>query len=148
MEIQEEYRETIKRVYQLLNTCPDPEKIEGDDGWSVKQLLGHLLDSASNNHQRFLRYQPYAQLSFPAYDQEQFVERSHYAEIDFQTLLTFWYQYNQLIFHVVSHIPAEHAASSTIKVGDSPVMTIDELFTDYFAHMEMHEAQIKRIIAG
>ena len=145
MKIQEEYRETIKRVYQLLNTCPAPEKTEGDDDWSVKQLLGHLLDSASNNHQRFLRYHPHALLEFPGYDQEQFVERSHYATIDFQTLLTFWYQYNQLILHVVSHISAEHA-TSTIKVGDNPVITLDELFTDYFAHMEMHEGQIRRIM--
>ncbi len=147
MKIKPEYQATIERMYQLFNTCPDPDQTEGEGGWSIKQLLGHLVDSASNNHQRFLRYQPSAQLDFPGYDQEQFVSRSHYEAMAYQSLLSFWYQYNLLIFHIVSHIPEEDA-HSMIKIGDRTAVTLDALILDYFAHMEIHEQQIRRIIAG
>lgn len=39
-------------------------------GWSRKQLVGHLIDSASNNHQRFVRAALEGSLEFPGYDQE------------------------------------------------------------------------------
>ena len=42
-------------------------------GWSRKQVLGHLIDSASNNHQRFVRAALRGSLDFPGYDQDGFV---------------------------------------------------------------------------
>jgi hypothetical protein len=38
--------------------------------WTRKQLLGHLIDSASNNYQRFVRLQQGNLVGFPGYDQE------------------------------------------------------------------------------
>ena len=66
--------------------------------------------------------------------------------MNFQSLLSFWYQYNLLLFHIVSFIPEEDA-HSMIKVGDRAAVTLDALFVDYFVHMEIHEQQIKRIIS-
>ncbi len=60
-----EYYAQIERMYQSFLTCPDPQAHEREDGWSVKEILGHLLDSVSNNHQRLLRYRPGATLQFP-----------------------------------------------------------------------------------
>jgi hypothetical protein len=34
--------------------------------WSAKQVMGHLIDSAFNNHQRFVRAQLSSSLSFRA----------------------------------------------------------------------------------
>ena len=39
-------------------------------GWSRKQILGHLIDSASNNHQRFVRAMLQDEVRLPTYDQE------------------------------------------------------------------------------
>jgi len=139
------YKKTLERVYQLFATCSDPNKKEGDDGWIIKEILGHLLDSLSNNHQRLSRYMVNDNLDFPAYDQEVFVQRAHYDTFDYQTLLSIWYQYNHLLLHMMANIPTEHL-KSTLTIGDRPTITLKELFEDYFAHMELHERQVRNII--
>ena len=48
-------------------TPPAPGK------WSPKQVIGHLIDSASNNHRRFVRANFVDDLIFPGYDQETWV---------------------------------------------------------------------------
>jgi hypothetical protein len=78
---------TLERIYQMFRTCPDPNKPEKENGWSVKEVLGHLVDSLSNNHQRLMRYQPQGNLSLPGYDQELFVRRANYAAFEYSTLL-------------------------------------------------------------
>jgi hypothetical protein len=50
-----DYQKTIERVYQMFRTCPDPSAREKGEGWSVKEILGHLADSVSNNHRRQAR---------------------------------------------------------------------------------------------
>ena len=140
------YTKTIERVYQLFSTCPDPNKREDENGWSVKEVLGHLLDSLSNNHQRLSRYEAQGHLAFPAYDQEAFVERANYGAFSFGDLLSLWHLYNRLFLHVIASIPPEDL-DSTITVGDRPMVTIEQLIECYFAHIEVHERQVQRIIA-
>lgn len=140
------YRNLIERIYQLFATCPDPHKREKPDGWSTKQILGHLLDSVSNNHQRLLRYIPQGNLTFPGYDQTAFVRRAHYETFEFQRLVTLWYQYNQLLLHIIAQIPQEDWQSSTVTIGDRPSLSLEQLVNDYFVHLEKHERQVIRII--
>ena len=142
-----DYQKTIERVYQLFRACPDPAAREKGEGWSVKEILGHLVDSASNNHQRIGRYIPKGNLTYPAYDQEQCVKRAGYGAFDFNRLLALWYAYNQLLLHMFAGIPAAHL-DSTITMGDKPPVAIRQLIPDYFAHMENHERQARRIISG
>ena len=144
--MQVDYTKTLERVYQLFSTCPDPNCKEHEGGWSVKQVLGHLLDSLSNNHQRLSRYVAQGDLAFPAYDQEAFVARAHYAGFCFRTLLSLWYDYNRLLLHMVANIPPEDLGS-TITVGDRPSLTIEELVDAYFAHIEVHERHVQRIVS-
>ncbi|MGE5257815.1 MAG: DinB family protein [Hyphomicrobiales bacterium] len=141
-----QYKKTIERVYQLFRSCPDPNAREKDQGWSVKEILGHLVDSVSNNHQRLGRYIPGGNLTFPAYDQEQSVRRADYQSFDLDPLLALWYHYNQLLLHMIAAIPAGDL-DSTIAVGDRPPVAIRQLIVDYFSHMENHEQQAKRIMA-
>jgi hypothetical protein len=136
----------IQQVYHLLVECSDPDKRDtAEEGWSIKEIVGHLVDSCSNNHQRLSRYQANGNLEFPGYDQLQFVQRAHYASFDFKTLLALWFNYNQLFLHMVNHIPPQEL-QSTLTIGDRPVITLEALVADYFAHMEIHQEQIKRII--
>jgi DinB superfamily len=139
--------DTIERTYTLFRTCPDPDKRETAAGWSIKEVLGHLLDSLSNNHQRLARYKARGHLVFPGYDQNQFVARANYAAFDFDTLLSLWYNYNRLLLHIVDSIPADDL-SALIAVGSRPVVTISQLVEDYAAHMAIHETQVRRIIAS
>jgi len=45
-----DHSKTIERAYQLFRTCPDPAAREKGEGWSVKEILGHLVNSVNNNH--------------------------------------------------------------------------------------------------
>ena len=112
-----------------------------------KKSLGHLVDSVSNNHQRIARYIPKGNLNYPAYDQEQCVKRADYRAFDFDQLLALWYNYNKLLLHMIAGIPAADL-DSTIAIGDKPPVAIRQLIPDYFVHMENHERQAQRIIAG
>ena len=140
------YRIILERLHQCISACPDPNKRENPEGWSIKQIVGHLVDSVGNNHQRLLRYIPHGNFTFPAYDQNTFVSRAQYEKFDFQGLVTLWFLYNQLLLHIVEHIPREEQQSSTVTIGDSPPLNIEQLINDYFAHMEKHERQVLRII--
>jgi hypothetical protein len=140
------YMGTLQRVYNLLEECPDPDKKDTvEEGWSIKEIVGHLVDSCSNNHQRLSRYQANGNFEFPGYDQLQFVQRANYSTFDFKTLLSLWLSYNKLLLHLVDQIPPQEL-QSTLTIGDRPTITLEELVEDYFAHMEIHKEQIKRII--
>ena len=137
----------IEKTYQLFRTCPDPNLREKEGGWSIKEILGHLFDSAGNNHQRLLRYVKGGELKFPGYDQEEFVRRANYQEFEYLDLLSLWHRQNNLLLHVYDHIPEEDRESS-IRVGDREAVSIRRLMEDYFAHLEVHEEQVKRILTG
>src|SRR5512145_1507053 len=104
------HTDTVERIYQLLRACSDPDLAE-TGGWTVKEIIGHLVDSASNNHQRLARYTPGENFIFPGYAQEECVRRAHYATFDFESLLALWLNYNRLYLHIIAHIPPEHLDS-------------------------------------
>ena len=75
--------------------------------WTPKQIIGHLIDSASNNHQRFVRAQEGAALTFPPYAQEHWVSCQHYADRPWEDIVTLWHAYNIHLAHVMSNIPED-----------------------------------------
>ena len=135
----------LERTRQLFRNCPDPNKAEQPDGWTVKEVLGHLVDSASNNHQRLLRDVAGGELSFPAYDQQQFVRRAGYTDFGYADLLTLWYYHNKLLVHIYQNIP-EADLESRVKVGDKPAVSVRQLMEDYITHIELHEKQVEQIM--
>ena len=112
-------------------------------GWSRKQILGHLIDSASNNHQRFVRALLQDEVRLPKYDQEGCVRVERYQELRWEQLADLWASYNRFLAHVLSGVP-ETKLSTPCFIGDNPVMTVQELAVDYLHHMEHHLEQIKR----
>lgn len=140
-----DFQATLERLQQLFATCPDPGRRERPEGWCVQEVLGHLVDSASNNLQRLQRRIPGGELAFPGYDQDAFVRRAGYARFPYADLLALWSLQNRLLLHVYAAIPEEER-DDLIRVGDRPATTIRSLLHDYFAHMEKHEAQVLRIL--
>jgi len=64
---------------QVLKTHDEITKIKlAEDKWSLREIMGHLIDSASNNHQRFVRLQFGDMLDFPAYDGEEWIRTQEY----------------------------------------------------------------------
>jgi len=111
------------------------------DKWSKKEILGHLLDSASNNHQRFVRAALSGNLVFPGYEQDQLVELQRFRELDWKFLVELWAAYNRFLAHVISHLPPEKA-DATCAIGNNEPATLAWIAQDYVVHLRHHLNQI------
>ena len=110
-------------------------------GWSKKQILGHLIDSAGNNHQRFVRGQLTPHLEFPNYAQEEWVAAQSYNTESWPDLVNLWLLLNRHLLHVVRNIAPERL-SHTCSIGGKAPMTLSAIFEDYVGHLEHHLSQI------
>src|SRR5688572_19401055 len=77
----------------------------GPGVWSVKEIVGHLVDSAANNHQRFVRAQQTREFSFPGYAQDTWVQSQDYQSRPWSELVDFWRLYNHHLGHVIRRTP-------------------------------------------
>lgn len=112
-----------------------------ENKWAKKEILGHLLDSASNNHQRFVRASLQSSLTFPGYEQNALVDLQRFADVDWNFLVDFWASYNRFLAHVINNLPAE-AAQVTCNIGDHEPATLEWIAQDYVAHLKHHLNQI------
>ena len=109
--------------------------------WSRKQILGHLIDSAANNHQRFVRAQLESPLHFPGYAQEEWVSTQNYQEESWGYLVACWAGYNRHLLHVIAQIPSDKLNCQCV-IGEGDPVTLEFLAEDYVRHLEHHLAQI------
>src|ERR1700683_3475630 len=103
-------------------------------GWSRKQVIGHLIDSASNNHQRFIRAALQTSLDFPGYDQDGNVRVQAVQEADWPLLVAMWATYNRYLAHVMAHLPASKL-ETVCHIGSGEAVTLAFLATDYLRHL-------------
>ena len=104
------------------------------DRWTKKEIIGHLIDSASNNHQRFVRAQIESGLDLPGYQQEKWVQVQNYNTARWSDLVDLWAAYNSHILHIARTMNG--AATCTVNGGN--LLTLNELFIDYVDHLEHH----------
>jgi hypothetical protein len=112
-------------------------KAAREGAWSRKQELGHLIDSATNNHVRFVRASLEPEFHGLPYDQDGWVELHGYGELQWSMLVDFWERYNRLLVELVARIPEERLATHCF-VGGSAQVTLGFLIEDYIAHMQHH----------
>jgi hypothetical protein len=110
-------------------------------GWSRKQVLGHLVDSASNNHQRFVRAALQDSLEFPGYDQDGCIRLQAPQEADWPLLVSLWASYNRYLAHVLDRIPGAKL-ETPCRIGSGEQVTLGFLAADYVRHMLHHLRQI------
>ncbi len=120
--------------------------------WSPKETLGHLIDSASVNHERFLRAVQSDDLVMPGYDQDAWVAAQQYGSVAWGDLVDLWSSWNHHLLHVMTHMPAaqrhrlrERHSLDVIafrEVSPEHPTTLDYLMSDYVVHMEHHLSQI------
>lgn len=122
-------------------------------GWSAKEIIGHLIDSASNNHQRFVRAQFKDDLIFPGYEQDGWVAAQRYQDAPWPELVMLWRDFNLHIARVMAAVPVEIRFRETRRhnfheiashgVPEGEPTTLDYFMSDYVWHLKHHLRQIQ-----
>ncbi len=143
------------RILHLCTVIPNviheisSEELElrrGTGKWSKKEILGHLIDSAANNHQRFVRAQAEVEPVI-SYDQNEWVKVQHYQHGDIKLLINLWEFYNRHIVYVISNITNENLLKTCrLKSGESQTLLF--LIQDYLKHLEHHLKEVVSVPEG
>ena len=136
--------EGIDRISNLEDEQVETPQAVGK--WSLKQILGHLIDSAANNHQRFVRAQIPAHLKngvleIDGYAQNDWVDVGHYQTRDWGELLELWDVLNMQILHLMLHTNPANLQTKIMISGGEPI-TLEALMIDYVGHLKHHLEQI------
>ncbi len=129
--------------FDNLDEAKASQKFRPDE-WSRKEILGHLIDSAANNIQRFVRAQYQKTVSLPAYEQKEWVNIQQYNTRSWEELLLFWKSYNLHLAHIVCNMPAE-CLQISCTIGSNEPTTIGYVVVDYLGHLQHHLRQIEQI---
>jgi hypothetical protein len=135
----ERLRFAVRSLPGILSRFAEAESEQrpSEERWSKKEVMGHLIDSASNNHQRFVRGQITTGQDFPGYAQEPWVRLQNYQAARWHDLIDLWRAYNTHLLHVIGCM-SEEGQRMTCRVGGGNEMTLAELFIDYVNHLEHH----------
>ena len=153
-EFLDDFRQTLEvssaRLMEIPEAASQVSTREGQ--WSPKQIIGHLIDSAANNHQRFVRAQFSNDLIHDGYQQDEWVRVQRYNEAPWSQLVQLWKLYNLHLAHVMAAMPENELIRmrekhSLDQIAWQPVdkgtpTTLDYLVRDYVAHMKSHLSQI------
>jgi len=134
---------TLDHAHPLLEAVSEEEASQRPrpEKWSKKEILGHQLDSASNNHQRFVRAALQGELTFPGYSQNELVKLQGFHAMKWDSLIEFWVAYNRFLATVLRRLPAE-AESVRCVIGKNPPATLGWIAQDYVEHLKHHLNQI------
>lgn len=116
-------------------------------GWTRKQILGHLLDSAANNRQRFVRATIDGSYAGPGYAQDGWVAAHGYSHLAWKTLVEWWNVEHDILMAVVERIPEERMTTLCTVGNDAPV-TLRYLIEDYTRHQFHHFEQLNAPLSG
>lgn len=108
--------------------------------WTRKQVLGHLIDSAANNHQLFVRLQQGNLVGFPDYDQELWVNAGNYNLNTWGNLVDLWSQYNRQLAIVIENIDPNCKSN----VWEDSSFKLEYLIDDYIHHLLHHLEQLDK----
>ena len=149
-ELAAELRRTVEAGFEKLCRLPEPLTSQPlkPGKWSPKQVIGHLIDSAANNHQRFVRLQIEPELRMEGYRQEEWVSVQCYAVMPWMQVLDTWKVFNTHLAYVVQHVRPEslrnvwHCPQSSLALDADGPLTLGYLIEDYIAHMRHHLRQL------
>ncbi len=120
--------------------------------WSPREIVGHLVDSASNNHQRFVRAQWQDDLVFQGYAQDGWVAAQRYQEAPWTETVMLWAQFNRHLARVMDAVPDEIRLRPRPRhnlhqlawqpVPETEPATLDYFMRDYVGHLKHHLRQI------
>ena len=119
---------------------------------TIKQIIGHMIDSASNNTHRIvhLHYQD-SPLVFPNYatngNNDRWIAIQNYQEEDWTALVNLWKFSNLHIAHVIRNVDLEKINRRWL-CGNGATESMEEGIIDYLRHFKLHLAEIEQLIDG
>lgn len=150
----EDLRQTVTEAAERLRIISDDESAvrPAPGKWSPREIIGHLIDSAANNHQRFVRAQFVDHLSFDGYEQEDWVAAQKYQESSWPDLIELWRLYNLHLADLMANTSSEtltkprsdhnlHRIAWKTVPADEPA-TLEYFMRDYIGHLKNHLRQI------
>ena len=134
--------QAVEEALPRLRCIPDEASTDVRPGgrWCRREILGHLVDSAVNNQQRFVRVQEDAPLALPNYAQEHWVRSQGYADRSWGHLVPLWEALNRHLAHVLDRAP-EEMASRRLVIGEQET-TLGAVAESYVTHLRHHLDQI------
>jgi hypothetical protein len=141
--VHQPFQQGLEAIRAALYALPEElaDKPWRPGGWTRKQILGHMLDSAANNHQRFVRASLDGKYSGPTYDQQAWVDAHGYSEANWNDLLAWWNALHQMLDAVVERVPEERL-DTICYVDEDPPTTLRFRIEDYIAHLRHHLQQM------
>lgn len=114
---------------------------------TIKQILGHLIDSAANNHQRMIRLQYNEKLDFPDYQQDNdlWIALQDYQNADWLTIIQLWKYYNLHMMQIIKSVDRKKLDNSWQSFEDTSV-TLRQMIEGYLGHIELHLNEIQELI--
>jgi hypothetical protein len=146
--------ETVDRAAPVLAAMVDMDSAvrPAAGKWSPREIIGHLIDSASNNHQRFVRMRERDDLVVDGYAQDEWVAAQRYQDAPWLELVALWRLYNRHLARLMSATPpadrdrprARHNLDQRafILVPAGQPTTLGYLMSDYVDHLDHHLRQI------
>ena len=107
------------------------------NAWSAKEIMGHLVDSAANNHQRFVRLQLQEHLDLPGYEQDGWVRVQRYQSLPWNQIIELWEVYNRHLAHLIRSVDPDALRHSWITPEGARV-DLEFVMRDYVVHMKHH----------
>lgn len=123
-------------------TEADIARDRGAGKWVKKEILGHLIDSAANNHQRFVRAQFASPFVGPGYEQQVWVALHRYRQRPWLELVDLWAALNRQVAAAIEAVPDEKLQTPCI-IGDQEPRSLEWWMRDYLRHMKHHLEQLE-----
>jgi len=140
--INNQYKVVIQEFYRLMIDSHNIADIKiGDDKWTLKEMVGHLIDSASNNHQRFIRLQIDKRIDLPGYEAEEWNSKTKVTTFDYINLVNLWKLYNDYLIHIIEVM--DPMSLKNVWVSSNGEKELQYIVKDYFSHIMWHEALFK-----
>ena len=152
MEYVRELRDAVNSSAPKLLALGDASAERPAPGkWSAREIIGHLVDSATNNYGRIVRGQLQDDLVFPGYAQNEWVRIGRYQEAPWDELVTLWRALNLQLARTMEGTPekirlsprARHSFEAIgVPLAPGEAATLDHVMRDYVAHLQHHLRQI------
>ena len=142
----------IECVENILRTLPIDviTQRRNRQNRTIKMILGHLVDSASNNQQRMVRlqYSKYL-LVFPDYrqDNDLWIALQDYQNEDWQNLISLWKYFNLHMIHLIQSVDNSKLDSYWCDFEGTKV-TLQEMIEGYLDHLQHHINEIHELIGA